>query len=119
MFPPNPILEHEAHQYPRRVVDPRRGRHVRDRVEDDRRTQELVPVVREALLPVPQRDGQEHADDDGVDLWVVDRRGPKLAAWADETPGDADADADTEANKNTNTEGDVRAKGRKAIDQLR
>ena len=71
--PAYPILEYEADKDPRRVVDARRGRDVRDRIQDDRRAQVLVPVVRALLLPVPQRYREKDTDDDGVHLRVVDR----------------------------------------------
>ena len=90
MVLPDPILEYERYTDPRRVVDARCRRDIRDGVEDDGRAQVLVPVIWPLLLPVPQRDGQEHADDDRVHLRVVYRRLAELPTWSNETPACAD-----------------------------
>lgn len=83
---PDHILEHRAHGEPRRVVDTHRRRNGGHAVEDNRRADVAHPGFGVTPLPVPEGNREERADDDGVQMGVVDRPGAELACWADETP---------------------------------
>lgn len=83
---PDNILKHEPDGEPRRVVDARRGRDRRDAVEHDGRGDEFEPRVGVAPLPEPEGHGEERADEQRVEVRVVDGARAELPRWADETP---------------------------------
>lgn len=89
VLPLDPVLEDEANCNPRRVVDTRRRRDICDSVERDRRADVRVPAIRVFSLPVPERYWEEHANDHGVHLRVVDRALAELATWPKQTPKQA------------------------------
>jgi len=68
---PNDILERHAHSEPRRVVNTRRRRNGGHSVEQNGNADVAHPGFGVTPLPVPERDREEGADDDGVQVGVV------------------------------------------------
>ena len=84
---PDDILEDEAHREPTRVVDADCRRDERNAIENDWRADVFHPRIGTPPLPEPEWKRQERANDNGVELRVVDGLCPELTIWSDETPG--------------------------------
>ena len=82
----NNILEHEADQEPAAIVDAGGGWDPGGTIEDDGSGYPFDPRIGVTATPEPEGEGQDGADDNRVDMRVIDGSRTKLTIRSNEAP---------------------------------
>lgn len=80
------ILEDEPDSEPRGVIYTRSRRNIRHPIEDNGYAHPFDPRVGVPPCPEPEWQRKESADNNGIEMWVVNRTSSELTRRTDETP---------------------------------
>jgi len=78
----NQILEDESCSEPRGEVDTRCRGYLGDAVQEDGNVDDWETRVGVLSMPEPEGDGEDSADDESVELRIIEGMFPELATWS-------------------------------------
>lgn len=78
----NQILEDESRSEPRGEIDTRRRGYLGDTVQEDGNVDDWQTRSGVLAMPEPEGDGEDSANDESVELRIIERMFPELATWS-------------------------------------